>query len=113
MGKRLHVGTKYEVEWSDSAHFNWKIEEFHDLLSALDVSYTGESWDDEFEVTKEEWQKGIDTLRSYDTLDDDAKNRIDEALEALESGREEVIEIMEHFYEQSAPNWCYIECSFF
>lgn len=37
MGKRLHIARKYEVEWSDSAHFNWKISEFHDLLDALDV----------------------------------------------------------------------------
>ena len=113
MGKRLHIATKYECEWSDMTAFNWKIEEFHDLLSALNVSYTGESWDDEFEVSKDDWQRGIDTLREYDSLDDDARNDIDEALNALECVREEVLKIMEKFMEQSAPNWGYIECSFF
>lgn len=113
MGKRLHVASKYEVEWSDSAYFNWNISEFHDLLDALDVYYTGETWDDDFEVSKEDWQKGIDTLRSYSKLDADAQERIDEALEALEHEREEVIEIMEHLMEQSASNWSYIECCFF
>ena len=113
MGKRLHIAKKYEVEWSDSAHFNWKISEFHDLLDALDVYYTGETWDDDFEVSKEDWQKGIDTLRSYDKLDADAQETIDKALEALEYEREELIRIMEQFMEQSAPNWSYIECCFF
>ena len=113
MGKRLHIATKYECEWSDMTAFNCKTEEFHDLLSALDVSYTGESWDDEFEVSKDDWQKGIDTLREYDSLDDEAMNDIDEALKALECEREKVLKIMEQFMEQSAPNWGYIECSFF
>lgn len=113
MGKRLHIARKYEVEWTDSAYFNWKIEEFHNLMDALEMYYTGETWDDEFEVSKEDWQKGIDTLRNYDSLDADERETIDEALEPLEYGREEVIGIMEHLMEQSEKDWNFIECSFF
>ena len=51
MGHRLHVAKKYEVEYATSASFNYEVEAFHDLLSSLDVSYTGESWDDQFDVT--------------------------------------------------------------
>ena len=51
MGYRLHCATKYEVEYS-GGRFNHKCEEFHDLLQACDATYTGESCDNEFEVTK-------------------------------------------------------------
>ena len=113
MGKRLHIARRYDVEWADSAYFNWKIEEFHNLLSALGMYYTGEPWDDEFDVSKEDWRMGIDTLRNYDSLDADDRKTIDEALEALEYGREEVLQIMEHLMNQAEPDWNYIVCSFF
>ena len=64
MGYRLHVAKKYVVEYTTSASFSYEVEAFHDLLSSLDVSYTGESWDDQFEVTKEDWPKYYDDTES-------------------------------------------------
>ena len=37
MGMRLHVATKYQVEYSDIEFFNWKQLEFADLLEAVGI----------------------------------------------------------------------------
>ena len=52
MGHRLHVAKTYTVEYALPDNFNHEVTEFHDLLKSLDVDYTGESWDDDFEVYK-------------------------------------------------------------
>ena len=113
MSKRLHVAKKYEIQYAEISCFNWQISEFHDFLDALDVYYTGETWDDDFEVSKTDWLKGIDTLRNYKKLVEDAREDIDEALTALDYKREEIIEIMEKYLEQSDPNYDWLEFCFF
>ena len=113
MSKRLHVAKKYDVQYAEISCFNWQISEFHDFLDALDVYYTGETWDDDFEVSKTDWLKGINTLRNYKKLDEDAREDIDEALTALDYKREEIIEIMEKYLEQSDPNYDWLEFCFF
>ena len=59
MGYRLHVARVYNVEYALGDAFNYKSEEFHNLLSALKVEYTGDEYDSDFEVQKDEWQKAI------------------------------------------------------
>lgn len=54
MGQKLHVAKKYEIEYSSSFGFNNKVVEFHNLLTALGISYNGESWDDDVEVNRED-----------------------------------------------------------
>ena len=49
MGNRLHVAKVYTAEYALPDNFNHEVTEFHDLLTSLDVAYTGESWDDDFE----------------------------------------------------------------
>lgn len=60
MGHRLHVAKKYEIEYSSSFGFNNKVVEFHNLLTALDISYNGESWDDDVEVNREDFRHGLE-----------------------------------------------------
>ena len=69
MGLRLHVARKYEIEYSSSFGFNYKVVEFHNLLTALGISYNGESWDDDVEVNRENFRQGLDKLKTYDKLD--------------------------------------------
>lgn len=113
MGKRLYVAKKYDVQYADIAYFNWHIAEFHDLLDALDVYYTGETWDDDFEISKTDWEKGIDTLRNYRKLDESARESIDEALKVLGYKREEVLKIMEKYLEKADPTYEWLEFCFF
>ncbi len=85
MGYRLHVAKVYRVEYALGDAFNHKCEEFHDLLSALGAEYTGESWDSDFEVSKDDWCKAIDKLKNLDNLEDpDEKAEITECIGKLE-----------------------------
>lgn len=95
MGQRLHVAKKYEIEYSSSFGFNYKVVEFHNLLTALDISYNGESWDDDVEVNRENFRQGLDKLKTYDKLDEEKRTEIDEALSELDEPVEKIIEIME------------------
>ena len=95
MGHRLHVARKYEIEYSSSFGFNNKVVEFHNLLTALDISYNGESWDDDVEVNRENFRQGLDKLKTYDKLDAEKRTKIDEALSEIDEPVEKIIEIME------------------
>ena len=114
MGYRLHVAKKYEVEYALGDAFNYKCEEFHNLLSACDATYTGESWDSDFEVTVDEWNKVIDTLKRIDYLDDEAKKeQIREAINNLGSTADEIIHMLEYYLEKGDTNDGYLHLSFF
>ncbi len=113
MGLRLHVARKYEIEYSSSFGFNYKVVEFHNLLTALGISYNGESWDDDVEVNRENFKQGLDKLKTYDKLDTGEKTEIDEALSELDEPVEEIIEIMERLLTESDQKNEYMLLSFF
>ena len=113
MGHRLHVAKKYEIEYSSSFGFNYKVVEFHNLLTALDISYNGESWDDDVEVNREDFRQGLEKLKSYDKLDAGQRTEIDEALNELDEPIEEIIEIMERLLIESDQRNEYMLLAFF
>ena len=113
MGLRLHVARKYEIEYSSSFGFNYKVVEFHNLLTALGISYNGESWDDDVEVNRENFRQGLDKLKTYHNLDAGEKTEIDEALSELDEPVEEIIEIMERLLTESDQKNEYMLLSFF
>ena len=113
MGHRLHVARKYEIEYSSSFGFNYKVVEFHNLLTALDISYNGESWDDDVEVNRENFRQGLDKLKTYDKLDAEKRTKIDEALSELDEPIEEIIEIMEKLLTKSDQKNEYMLLAFF
>lgn len=112
MGHRLHVAKKYDVEYSLADNFNYEVEEFHDLLSSLDVSYTGDSYDNQFEVSKEEWKRGIDKLKNLSNLETEEKEDIESALKDLEEPLPEIIEFMELLFEEADQNHEFLVLSF-
>ena len=87
--------------------------EFHNLLTALGISYNGESWDDDVEVNRENFRQGLDKLKTYDKLDAGEKTEIDEALSELDEPVEEIIEIMERLLTESDQKNEYMLLSFF
>lgn len=113
MGYRLHVAKKYEVEYALGDAFNYKCEEFHNFLSACDATYTGESWDSDFEVQKEDWKKVIYKLKQLNDLPDDEQEEIRGAIDDLGSTVEEVIKMLEYYLEHSDPNNSQLNLSFF
>lgn len=112
MGHRLHVAKKYEVEYTLADNFNYEVEEFHDLLSSLDVTYTGDSYGNQFDVSKEEWKKGIDKLKNLSNLETEEREEIESALEKLEEPLAEIIEFMELLLEEADQNHEFMVLSF-
>ena len=113
MGHRLHVAMKYEVEYALPDNFNHEVTEFHDLLNSLDVSYTGESWDDDFDVYKEDWQKGIDKLKNLANLEAEEKQEIESALTKMNEPLPEIIEFMELLLNEADSKHEYLVLRFF
>ena len=73
MGFRMHVARIHKVEYGSTEAFNYAVEELHNLLSALEVLYSGDSYDNEFEVDKEEWLRGLKKLKNLANLEEDDK----------------------------------------
>lgn len=113
MSYRLHVAKKYEVEYALGDAFNYKCSEFHNLLSACGAEYTGEEWDADFEVSKDNWKKVIDKLKHLYDLDEDTRDEIKGAIDDLGSTTDEVIQMLEYFLEHSDPNNDVLNLSFF
>ena len=113
MGYHLHVCKMYKVEYAMGDAFNYKSMEFHNLLSACDVEYSGDEFDSDFEVSKEEWRKAIDKLKHLHDLDDDKREEITGAIEDLASTTDEVIHMMEYYLEHGDPDIDYLHLSYF
>ena len=113
MGYRLHVCKMYKVEYAMGDAFNYKSMEFHNLLSACDVEYSGDEFDSDFEVSKEEWRKAIDKLKHLHDLDDDKREEMTGAIEDLASTTDEVIHMMEYYLEHGDPDIDYLHLSYF
>ena len=110
MGCKLYVAKKYVVEYSGYGEFNWQQEEFRNLMDALGIELCGESESGElwsFEVSKEDWKRGMETLKSG--KDDE---EILQALQSLGKTREEMLEIMGTYLEESDPNYDWLEFCF-
>ena len=113
MGRRLHVAKTYIAEYALPDNFNHEVTEFHDLLSSLGVTYTGESWDDDFDVYKEEWQKGIDKLKNLANLEAEEKQEIENALTDMNEPLPEIIEFMELLLKEADPKHEYLVLRFY
>ncbi len=112
MGLRLYVAKTYKVEFAYGIAFNYMVSEFHNLLDALNVSYSGETWDDRFDVEKEEWLKGIEVLKNLHNLEASEREEIEDALEACECTLDEAIELFEGYYNSADPDHDYLEFQF-
>ena len=112
MGLRLYVAKTYKVEFDYGIAFNYKVSEFHDLLDSLNVNYSGENWDDRFDVDKEEWLYGIEKLKNFDQLEASEREDIKNALDCCECTLEEAIELFQGYYDVADPDHDYLEFQF-
>ena len=114
MGYRLHVARKFRVEYALGDAFNYKVEEFHDLLSACGAEYTGEIFDADFEVSKEDWTMMIEKLKNLGSSNDAReKAGIQRCISYLESTDDEVIRMLEYYLKNSDPENDDLHLSFF
>ena len=91
----------YRVEYGSTEAFNYAVEEFHTLLSALDIPFSGDEYDDEFEIDKEVWCKAIGKLKNLTNLREDDQENITDALQGLGCTVEEAIELFEAYIRES------------
>lgn len=113
MGNRLHVCKKHIIEYGDTAYFNYQNEEFHQLMDALGIEYTGESIDDEFEIQREDFERGLWKLKNIKSLSEREQEEIEDAVRNLNLSFSDLIGILEKYLEESDPNNDYIAFSFF
>lgn len=113
MGYRLHVASVNHIEWGNTEEFNYKTYEFHRLLDSLEVEYSGEAFDEEFEVSKEDLQCGINKLISFDSLPLYSQERVKRTIDELESTVNEIIRILQSYQKEADENNEYLRFSFF
>lgn len=113
MGNRLHVAKKYDIQYATIEHFNWQCEQFHYLLDELQVEYTNDEYDYDFEVPKEAWYAGMEKLRTIQSLEQEERERIQECLRALNLTPAECHKIFSDYYDASDPDNAYMYFSFF
>ena len=77
MGKRVHVIKKMAEYGSEG--FNWKQQEFKDLLDNLGCDTNGEDYSDQFECLVESFEKALNLIKTYKE-----KGECDEVKEFLE-----------------------------
>lgn len=111
MGKRLHVAKTYVVEYGNTEAFNWKHEQFYELLCDLDASpnyMNGESDcpSDDFEVTREGYETAMKNLEQYisdptNLSDEVDADDISQAIEVLDLKPQEILDIMRDYYGEA------------
>ena len=86
MGKRVHTLTKRIVEYSDYESFNWKYNEFQQLLETLgcDTCPDSSEFPDDFEVDVEQYENALNVLKTNKDklLTDTYQIEINESTEA-------------------------------
>jgi hypothetical protein len=126
MGYRLHV-VKRQERFGDIEAFNWKNNEFADLLTTIGCNICGDEPYDRFECLKSEFRKAIGIVKLYsekgNLTEDDLSATgidpkcvdIDDINEILSSTKDELgytldelVRIMEQFLSESDPEGNYI-----
>lgn len=117
MGHRLHVAKTYKVVYSFSKGFNHKVEEFKGFLNDMNVDYTGDIFDNDFEVSVDDWKRLIDTMKNPGSVDkyEDGID-IEEARDSLKRCGEtwdDAIRLFEQMLDEGDCEDGYLHFSFF
>ena len=83
------------------------------MLDSCGCDYSGEEFDVDFDVLKDDWRHTIDKLKRLDTLPDDEAGEIEERVKDLNCTTDEVIDKMERLLSMSEPDSDYLHLSFF
>jgi hypothetical protein len=108
----LHVAKKYDVEWSDDAWFNYRVEEFTELLDSLGVEYCTAGSD----TTRLDYRMAINADKENLHLIREAIKQLRKTPDvphpvfkpdedSCEYSMGEVASILENILEQADPKW--------
>ena len=135
MGKRVHVVSK-QREYGDSEAFNWANEEFKDLLRDLGCNVCEQDeYSDDFELLTAHYEVALNILKrmkenpdltnediadlkygeddDYDAIDPDMieLDDVKDDIEKLGYSLEELINVLENFYDERDKNSSWIQFS--
>lgn len=114
MGSRLHVATVYKCRYGKTEAFTDHEDVFENLLNILDVPYVGESFYSNFEITKEDWTRMINTLKNIEAVEEPKKSQILEYVRELDyCSIDKAIRLMERLLKEADPNNDYLVLTFF
>lgn len=106
MGMRLHVATKYQVEYSDIEFFNWKQLEFAELLKAVGICVDPSEASSRFDFDKDDMVMLIREIRTSNNA------KVIQAIEAMGEGREKLADEIQQLLDAAEPNDTYVHLSF-
>lgn len=106
MGMRLHVATKYRVEYSDIEFFNWKQLEFAELLKAVGICVDPSEDSSRFDFDKEDMEMLIREIRTSNDI------KVLKAVEAMGESREKLADNLQQLLDAAEPYDNYIHLRF-
>lgn len=119
MGKRVHVARTYVVEYGNTEAFNWKHEQFYDLLLALggEPNWVGNEDEptDNFECTVSDYNDAVQNLEAYigdPTLFEESED-IRQALESLGMTAGQVLKTMRDYQQEADTSDGYLHFASF
>ena len=106
MGMRLHVATKYQVEYSDIEFFNWKQMEFADLLEVVGICVDPSEDSTRFDFDKDDMEMLIREVRTSND------GKVLRAIEAMDESREKLADELQQLLDAAEPNDTYVHQRF-
>ena len=106
MGMRLHVATKYRVEYSDIEAFNWKQSEFANLLDAVGIQYISDYEWTTFELFQEDMERLIEVIRAS------KDEKVLDAIKDFEESRMQIADTLEQLLIAADKNNSLIHLKF-
>ena len=111
MGKRIHVATKYVVEYKELPFLNYKAVEFCNLLNELECynsvfeQNSGETI--LVETPKDEFNKAYEKLTNFGALEQEQRDDIIDALNACGLNVSDAVELFKMCLDngESNDNW--------
>ena len=123
MGKRIHVAKRYEIEYGSAEHLNWKQDEFISVLETLGCSvcrYDNEDYSaGDFEVIAEQYKAAMEQVKAYAKDPENYQNEevdtdeLRDVIEATEETAEDLLKIMQGYYEEADKHDGYLHFSAF
>lgn len=103
---RLHVATKYRVEYSDIEAFNWKQSEFANLLDAVGIQYISDYEWTTFELFQEDMERLIEVIRTS------KDEKVLDAIKDFEESRMQIADTLEQLLIAADKNNSLIHLKF-
>lgn len=128
MSSTVHVCKTYKIEYGETSRFNWKSDKFYDLLQLLggepnSSDGDGNSYADNFECSKEDYDDAIRNLQAYiadpnifkesDGDDNEDGEQIDAILTDMEMTPNELLDTMQRYRKEADVNDGYLHFSVF